>query len=126
MFSSVVGIAEPPPGTISKSVSITADAFNNLSDAGSSAVTLLGFRLAEKAVSAVFPDVKTAPYLMTAASDSRFLDESLTPCALRFTPFLISDEQLASIHGIDENVDLSVLAPAVDFYRYVMKEASHA
>ncbi len=33
-------------GTISKSVSITADAFNNLSDAGSSVITLLGFKLA--------------------------------------------------------------------------------
>ena len=82
-----------------------------------------GFALTEKAVSAVFPGVKTAPYLMTAASDSRFLDESITPCALRFTPFLISDEQLASIHGIDENVDIAVLPGAVDFYRYMIKEA---
>ena len=35
-------------GTISGSVSITADAMNNLSDASSSIVTLLGFHLAEK------------------------------------------------------------------------------
>ena len=35
-------------GTISGSIAITADAFNNLSDAGSSVVTLLGFRLAGK------------------------------------------------------------------------------
>ena len=33
-------------GTLSGSIAITADAFNNLSDAGSSVVTLLGFRLA--------------------------------------------------------------------------------
>lgn len=33
-------------GTISNSISITADAFNNLSDAGSSFVTLIGFKLA--------------------------------------------------------------------------------
>lgn len=33
-------------GAVSGSVAITADAFNNLSDAGSSVVTLLGFRLA--------------------------------------------------------------------------------
>ena len=35
-------------GTLSGSVSITADAMNNLSDASSSIVTLLGFKLAEK------------------------------------------------------------------------------
>ena len=33
-------------GTVSGSIAITADAFNNLSDAGSSVVTLLGFKLA--------------------------------------------------------------------------------
>ena len=33
-------------GTISKSIAITADAFNNLSDAGSSLILLFGFRLA--------------------------------------------------------------------------------
>jgi len=33
-------------GTLAGSVAVTADAFNNLSDAGASIVTLLGFRLA--------------------------------------------------------------------------------
>ena len=35
-------------GTLCKSVSITADAVNNLSDASSSVVTLLGFKFAGK------------------------------------------------------------------------------
>ena len=35
-------------GVISGSIAITADAFNNLSDAGSSAISLLGFRLSGK------------------------------------------------------------------------------
>ena len=35
-------------GLISHSIAITADAFNNLSDAGTSVVTLAGFKLAEK------------------------------------------------------------------------------
>ena len=35
-------------GTLANSVSITADALNNLSDATSSIVTLLGFKLAER------------------------------------------------------------------------------
>ena len=36
-------------GWLSGSIAITADAFNNLSDAGSSVVTLLGFKLAAQA-----------------------------------------------------------------------------
>ena len=35
-------------GAISGSVAVTADAFNNLSDAGSSAISLIGFRLASQ------------------------------------------------------------------------------
>lgn len=33
-------------GTVSRSIAITADAFNNLSDAGSSIITLIGFKMA--------------------------------------------------------------------------------
>ena len=35
-------------GTISGAISITADAFNNLSDAGSSLITLVGFKMASQ------------------------------------------------------------------------------
>ncbi len=42
-------------GTITGAISVLADAFNNLSDAGSSIVTLLGFRLAEKRPDADHP-----------------------------------------------------------------------
>lgn len=42
-------------GTISGSIAITADAFNNLSDAGSSFVTLLGFHLAGQKADAGHP-----------------------------------------------------------------------
>ena len=42
-------------GTVSGSVSITADAVNNLSDASSSIMTLIGFRLAQKPEDAEHP-----------------------------------------------------------------------
>ena len=42
---------------------------------------------------------------------------------IRFAPLHITDAQMESIHGIDENVDLSALAPAVDFYKYIISEA---
>lgn len=80
------------------------------------------FQLVERAVDTVFPGVKTSPYVMTGASDSRYLSRVCDNC-LRFTPFLIDNTQLDSIHGINENIDLSALAPAVDFYRYILTEA---
>ena len=88
-----------------------------LSDHKSSA-----FKLIEDAVGASFVGVSTAPYVMNAASDSRYMSRICDNC-LRFAPFSISSEQLASVHGIDECVDIDTLAPAVDFYRYVISEA---
>lgn len=79
------------------------------------------FRLVEKAVKEVFPDVVPAPYLMTAASDSRFLSRVSDNC-IRFAPFIITNEQLGSVHGLNENVDVDTLVPAVDFFKYIMKE----
>ncbi|MCQ2602397.1 MAG: M20/M25/M40 family metallo-hydrolase [Clostridia bacterium] len=80
------------------------------------------FRLVEKAIDEVFDDVKTAPYIMTGASDSRYMGRICDNC-IRFAPFTISDEQLGGIHGLNECVDISCLEPAVDFYKYIIKNA---
>ncbi len=79
------------------------------------------FRLTERAVHAVFPDVVPAPYIMTGASDSRFFDGVCGQC-IRFLPFTIDDQQLSSVHGADENVDLDTLVPAVEWYKFMMRE----
>ncbi len=79
------------------------------------------FRLIEKAVNTVFPGVITSPYVMTGASDCRFMSKISDHC-LRFSPFQITEKQMESIHGLDENLDITSLAPAVDFYKYIITE----
>ena len=79
------------------------------------------FRFIEKAVNEIFPDYKPVPYVMNAATDSRYFNRVCDNC-VRFVPFKIDNQQLNSVHGIDENVDIATLEPAVDFYRYVLKE----
>ena len=88
---------------------------SRLSDYGSA-----GFLLMEQAVDAAFPGVHTAPYIMTGCSDARFMDSICDNC-YRFVPFRISEEQMESIHGLNECVDVSTLPGAVDFYRYLME-----
>ena len=80
------------------------------------------FRLVERAVSTVFPGTVTTPYLMTGASDCRFMSRVSDNC-LRFAPFRITQEQMDSIHGLNENIDIAALAPAVEFYKYIITEA---
>ena len=80
------------------------------------------FHLVEKAVATVFPGTITTPYLMTGASDCRFMSRVSENC-LRFAPFRITQEQMDSVHGLNENIDIAALAPAVDFYKYIITEA---
>ena len=79
------------------------------------------FRLVERAAAHIFPDARPIPYVMTAASDSRFFSRVCSQC-IRFAPIRITREQLDTIHGTDERVDLSALAPAVDFYQWIFRE----
>ena len=78
------------------------------------------FRLVEEAVAATLPFVDAcAPFIMTGCSDSRFFASLCDQC-IRFLPFLISGEQMDSIHGVNECLDIDTLVPAVDYYRYML------
>ena len=95
-------------GALSGSIAITADAFNNLSDAGSSVVTLLGFRLAGKKPDAGHPFghgrleyvsgliVAGLILLMGAELAKSSLDKILHPEAVTFS-WLAAGILLASI-----------------------------
>jgi len=91
-------------------------------DSPLSSIDSSAFKLVTEAVGKTYSDVIVAPYIMNAASDSRFMSRVCDNC-LRFAPFSISSKQLASVHGIDENIDVDTLAPAVDFYRYLMSNS---
>lgn len=79
------------------------------------------FAAVERAVSAVFGDVATVPYIMTGASDCRYFSRVCDNC-FRFSPFAITNEQLDTIHGMDENITVSELPKGVDFYKWIIKE----
>ena len=81
--------------------------------------TCLGFRMLEQGIKEIFPGAVPVPYIMNGASDARFMSRVSDNC-LRFAPFSISKEQMSSVHGPNENLDLATLAPAVDFYRWMM------
>jgi len=77
------------------------------------------FTMLEQAVEQCFPGVKSVPYFMTGCSDARFMAR-LTDNCFHFVPFIIDKQQLESIHGIDENVSIDTLIPAVKFYKLLM------
>ena len=77
------------------------------------------FKIIESAIEFAYDGVKAVPYIMTGCSDARFM-ANLTDNCFHFVPFIIDSQQLESIHGIDECVNVSTLENAVLFYKYLM------
>lgn len=78
------------------------------------------FKLTEQAINDVFKGSMCVPYVMTGATDARFYHEVSDAC-VRFAPMLYDPQQLASMHGLNENVYTYALPPAVDYYKYLVK-----
>ncbi len=63
-----------------------------------------------------FPDVITAPFLLTAGTDARRFT-GLADSILRFAPIDLSREQFASIHSKNENITIENIGQCVLFYK---------
>ncbi len=79
------------------------------------------FGLIEKVAAEVYPGYGVVPYIMTGGTDAKFYNSICENC-LRFSPVEINNQQLASIHSLNENVDGCSLPPAVDFYKKILRE----
>jgi carboxypeptidase PM20D1 len=74
------------------------------------------FALIARAVSASYPEAATVPYVMMQASDSRHYHR-YAPSVYRFAPIAMSAAQRASIHGVDERVEIDALVRGEVFHR---------
>ena len=68
------------------------------------------------AVGEAYPEATTAPYLMMAATDSRWFHR-FSPAVYRFAPLAMTAAQRAAIHGVDESVTIDSLDRGERFHR---------
>lgn len=73
-----------------------------------------------QAVREVFPGVVTAPYMVLGATDSRFY-VNLTENIFRLSPLVLTREDIATIHGVNERISLPALGRMVQFYQHLMR-----
>ncbi|MCQ2554394.1 MAG: M20/M25/M40 family metallo-hydrolase [Clostridia bacterium] len=78
------------------------------------------YEITVNAVKKIFPELGIMPYVVTGGTDSRFFDSVCDSC-VRFTPVKISSEQMKGMHGLNENIDINVLPPAVDYFKEIIK-----
>lgn len=68
----------------------------------------------------IFPQYPASPFILPAGTDARTLTD-ICDCVLRFAPIELSGQQLGSVHSENENINMTAVATAVDFYRYFLK-----
>ncbi|MBP2377770.1 carboxypeptidase PM20D1 [Microbacterium phyllosphaerae] len=78
------------------------------------------FALLADALAVSHPGVPAVPYVMMAATDSRHFHR-FAPAVYRFAPLDMSNAQRASIHGVDENVEIAALERGERFHRALLE-----
>ncbi len=79
-----------------------------------------GFMRVKAAVGDTWQDAIVSPFLMTACSDSRHWGV-ISDRVYRFSPFTLTKEEQATIHGNNERVSVSAVKQAVEFYIRLIK-----
>lgn len=74
------------------------------------------YQVLEQLIHENFPDVITAPFLLTAGTDARRFT-GLADSILRFAPIDLSKAQFASIHNANENITIQNIGQCVLFYK---------
>lgn len=72
-------------------------------------------------VAEVFPHVASAPFVLPAGTDARWLTD-VCDCVIRFAPINLDKQQFASVHSPNENIDVAAVADCVAFYKKFIRD----
>jgi carboxypeptidase PM20D1 len=78
------------------------------------------FALLERTIGEVFADAVPAPYVMMAATDSRYFT-AICERVYRFAPFRMTRAQRESIHSYDEHLGVDDFLDGVRWYRTLLE-----
>lgn len=87
---------------------------------GPADMTRPAFSYTMDCIAQVFPQHPASPFILPAGTDARTLTD-VCDCVLRFAPIQLSAQQLASVHAENENIDLTAVAKAVQFYKLFLQ-----
>ncbi len=80
------------------------------------------FAKVEQTIHELFPGIGVSPYIMTGGTDAKYYKDICADC-IRFAPLSITKQQYESIHGLNENISMSVLPKGVDFYKAIIRKS---
>ncbi len=97
---------------------------NILYDKSASSLTEASHKEVEmikETIEKTMPSTLVCPYVTIGATDCCHLDE-FSDAIVRFSPIRATAEQIAAMHGIDENIGVSELEKAIEFFYNYIKQ----
>jgi carboxypeptidase PM20D1 len=88
-----------------------------------SSVDAPDFRLMQRTLAEVVPDAVVAPFVFVAATDSKHYAE-LTNNVYRFSPVLMTSQDVARLHSTNERIAVDNFARSVEFYCALIRNAT--
>lgn len=88
-----------------------------------SPVNVFGFETILKTIRQVYSDVVVAPTMMLASSDSRHYS-GVSQNIYRFAPIVVTSEDMARIHGVNERVKIDDWLRGVTYYYYLIRNSN--
>jgi len=79
------------------------------------------FGLLHRSIKGFYPDVLVSPYLVMAATDARHYT-GLSDQVFRFMPVMMTGDDLARLHGVNERISMQNYARSIAFYRHLILE----
>ncbi|MCC5928040.1 MAG: M20 family peptidase [Cyclobacteriaceae bacterium] len=80
-----------------------------------------GFIKIHQSIKNVFPDATVCPTLMLGASDSRHYS-IISENIYRFAPYIVTDESIDSIHGVNERISRKNYEQMISFYYTLIRQ----
>lgn len=106
--------------TVAKKYEIDVEIADESEYHGPADMTKAPFKYTMDCIAQIFPQHPASPFILPAGTDARTLTD-VCSCVLRFAPITLSEQQLASVHSENENIDLESVAQAVSFYKLFLK-----
>jgi carboxypeptidase PM20D1 len=106
---------------LTRDLGVKAEAVYEGTASGISDYKGAAFKAVTEACADVFPGIPAVPGLYCGASDARHY-ELLSSAVLRFSPFIVTSDELATVHAENERISIGSLGTAVRFYRRVIEK----
>lgn len=80
-----------------------------------------GYEIIRETVIETYPNTLVTPFLNVGGSDGKHWCR-ICPCVIRFSPFKVTNEERAGIHGNNEKIKVETLKKCLEFYERLLEK----